>query len=139
MEVSEDNLFVVALIFEQANGNLLGENDILLIENSGLSNCSAELLEAMLVEALNTERSPSYRSTAYWALSKRFNRELIPVFKKWMGEELQNQESAAVYQLLIALDNLEEPVFGEDRNGSFSATDTSLNVRDAKIYLEKNA
>lgn len=139
MEVTEDNLFVVALIFEQANGNVLGENDILLIANSGLSNCSVELLEAMLVEALNTERSPSYRNTAYWALSKRFNRELIPVFKKWMGEELQKQESAAVYQLLIALDNLEEPVFGEDRNGSFSATDTGLNVRDAKIYLGKNA
>ena len=139
MEVSEDNLYVAALVFEQVNGNLLDKNDVQLIKNAGLDNCAAEFLEAALVEALNAERTPSYRSMAYWALSKRFNRSLIPLFKKWLHRELDNQESGAVYQLLIALDNLEEPAFGNDRNGSFSAADTPLNVRDAAIYLEKNA
>lgn len=139
MEISADNLFLVALIFEQANGNRLDENDVLLIEKSTLSNCSAEYLEAALVESLNAGRPTSYRASVYWALGKRFNRELIPDFKKWMAQELQNQEFGAVYQLLIALDNLEEPVFGNDRNGSYSAMDTKLNVRDAKIYLEKDA
>lgn len=139
MEVSEDNLYVAALVFEQANGNRLDENDVRLIQNAGLGNCAPEFLEAALVEALTAEPPASYRSMAYWALSKRFNNGLIPLFKKWMHRELGNQESGAVYQLLIALDNLEEPVFGSDRNGSVSAADTLLNVRDATIYLEKNA
>lgn len=139
MEISEENLLVTALIFEQANGNRLGENDIQVIEAAGLSGASAELLEEALLEALNAERPSAYRSTAYWALSKRFNRELIPYFMKWMKKELENSEPGAVYQLLIALDNVEEPVFGKDRNGSVSVMDAGLNVRDARTYLEKNA
>jgi len=136
--IREDNLFSVALIFEQANGNRLDQNDRLLIEKSGLSHCCAESLEAALIEALNARPPLSYRSSAYWALSKRFNGSLIPAFKTWMIRELQEQDGGALYQLLIALDNLGEPVFGDDRKGSYSAMDTGLNIRDAKDYLDNH-
>ena len=138
MFIREDNLFPAALIFEQANGNRLDQNDRLLIEKSGLSHCFAERIEAALIDALNDGPPLSYRSTAYWALSKRFNRKLIPAFKSWMNRELQEQDGGALYQLLIALDNLGEPVFADDRMGSYSATDTGLNIRDAKDYLDNH-
>lgn len=55
---------------------------------------------------------------------------------KSINQELEKEQYEAVYQIMIAIDNLGERVFGKDRKGSYSITDTKLNIRDAKHYLE---
>jgi uncharacterized membrane-anchored protein YjiN (DUF445 family) len=141
MEISKDNLNAIAFIFERANGNTLGEYEVGVIEESGLSNVSVETLENSIIENLNKNQiiENSFKALAYWVLSKRFNKKLIPEFTKWLKNEVSNEEPEAIYQLLIALENLEQPAFGKDRNGSFSIEDVELNIRDANEYLEKNA
>jgi hypothetical protein len=51
-------------------------------------------------------------------------------------EEYERQDSAPVYQLMIALDNLGENIFNKDRKGGSSSFEIDLNMRDAKKYLE---
>ena len=80
--------------------------------------------------------SPELRLSAYWALSKRFDKNLLPFFRNQLEVEIEVEGAPAVFQLLIAIDNLAEPVFGTDRNGSFSGFDSDLNIRDAKAYLK---
>ena len=77
------------------------------------------------------------RAVAYWALSKRYDKALIPDFKNWLKIELASKDKTAVYQILIALDNVDEPVFGKDRDGGYAAHETTLNIRDAENYLKK--
>lgn len=139
MNFTRENILDIALIFEEANGNTLDVNDSHLVKNSGLSDLSANEIEQMLVDTINQNKTPEYRGSAYWALGKRFNKKLLPVFKKWLAFEVESNNTDALYQLLIALDNLEEQVFGEDREGSYGASDTELNIRDAKAYLENHA
>lgn len=139
MNFTRENILDIALIFEEANGNTLDANDSLLVKNSGLSELSANEIERMLVDTINQNKTPAYRGTVYWALGKRFNKKLLPVFKKWLAVEVELNNADALYQLLMALDNLEERVFGKDREGSYGATDTELNMRDAKVYLERHA
>lgn len=139
MNFTRENILDIALIFEEANGNTLDANDVLLVKNSGLSDLPVSEVERMLVESITQDKSPEYRGSAYWALGKRNNKKLLPEFKIWLANEIESNNAGALYQLLIALDNLEEHVFGEARGGSYGATDTELNIRDAKVYLEKNA
>lgn len=137
MKPSDENLLDIALIFERANGNALDDNDSLSVEKSGLTEYSPEELESMLIASLG-DAEPEYRSTSYWALGKRYNIELVPLFNKWLESEVQRKEHDSIYQILIALDNLEIPVFGEDREGSYSSMDIELNLRDARVHLSKN-
>jgi len=136
MKFSDENLLDMALIFAQENGNKLDDSDSLLIEKSGLTGFSPEELASMLIQSIE-DAEDEYRARTYWVLGKRFDTELIPLFNEWLESEIQRGEHHLVYQILIALDNLEIPVFGTDRNGSYSSMDIELNVRDAKAYLAK--
>jgi hypothetical protein len=49
---------------------------------------------------------------------------------------VKNENGIAVFQILIGLDRLDEPVFNENRTGQ-GADETELNIRDAKQYLKK--
>ncbi len=75
-----------------------------------------------------------YRSAAYWALSKRHDGSLLAHFRSWLGHELGQEEPNGLFQLMIALDNLNEPVFAGDRTG-YAYHEIELNRRDAKRYL----
>lgn len=137
MKFSEENLLDIALIFEQANDNVLNDSEFLLVQGSGLSHYSPQELETLLVNSIHSADIES-RGKTYWVLGKRFNSELIPVFKKWLKIELMTPNPELVYQILIALDNLGLPVFGEDRGGSYSIMDVELNLRDARAYLQSH-
>jgi hypothetical protein len=50
-------------------------------------------------------------------LSKRFHRNLIPLFKGWLKSELDEGNGADIYQIPFALGNMGEPVFNIDREG----------------------
>ena len=138
MKFTEENLLDIALIFEQANGNVLNSGDVAIVNNSGFIQFTPEELESMLIDSI-ADSEPEQRSRVYWVLGKRYNHNLLPKFKDWLKLEVATDNVQVIYQLLIALDNLEEPVFGKDRDGSYSSLDTELNIRDANVYLNKNA
>lgn len=83
MKFNEENLLDIALIFEQANGNALSDNDVLLVKSSGLDHCQPEELEELITSSID-EAEPEYRGKAYWVLGKRFNMDLVPMFNKWL-------------------------------------------------------
>jgi hypothetical protein len=138
MKLTIEQIGAVAYIFERANGNTKTDYENEIIEESGLGNIESNLLENRIVEGLNNGiyDGSEERISAYWALGKRFRQELIPTFKKWLQKELEENDAEAVYQILIALGNMEEPVFNDDRDGSSSSSEKELNLRDAKRYLE---
>lgn len=138
MKFSVDNLLDIALIFEQANGNNLGDNDALLVKNSGLDHCQPEELEKLIISTI-VDADPEYRSKAYWVLGKRFNKNLVHSFNEWLEVELNKKNPDLVYQILIALDNQGLSVFGTDRDGSYSSQEADLNMRDARLYLDNHA
>ena len=140
MKLTNDQFEVSAYIFERANGNKKSEYEKKVIADSGLKNLKPIELETQIVNGINSGLY-SYskeRISAYWSLSKIHKSELIPNFKKWLKIELENENADTVYQLMIALGNLEEPIFNIDRNGSSAFNETELNLRDAKKYLEVN-
>ena len=139
MEIKEEQFDAIAYIFEINNGNTLGAYENQIIEDSGLRDIPASELAEAILGNLNEKHSgnTAYRLSAYWALSKRFDKNLLAFFQKSLAAELQIEGIPAVFQLLIALDNLNEPVFGKYRNGSFSGDDVESNCQDAKNYLAK--
>ncbi len=139
MEIAKEQFDALAYIFEKSNGNELGQYENRIIAESGLKELPIPELVTAVFQNLRTDRAEddTYRTSAYWALSKRFDKKLIPFFQTCLRKELSVAGVPAVFQLLIALDNLTEPVFGADRHGSYGGHDVVLNVRDAETYLDK--
>ena len=136
MRFPEKAINAAAYIFEKANGNKLAGFEVAEIDHYGLSEVHPELIvkELMIVVAEDHKTNSSYREKVYWALGKRFESKLIPFFRERLSLELQ-RNLIAVYQILIALDNLEESVFSLDRNGSVGMHEYDLNRKDAVDYL----
>ena len=149
-----DQFDAIAYIFETANGNTLGDYENRVIDASGFKDTPPQELVDDILSSFR-EGNPDdieYRLSAYWALSKRFDKNLLPFFRKQLEVEIEIEveieveveveveveEAPGVFQLLIAIDNLAEPAFGTDRNGSFSGFDSDLNIRDAKTYLKRS-
>ena len=135
-----DQFDAIAYIFETANGNTPGDFENRVIDASGFKDTPPQELVDDILSSFR-EGNPDdieYRLSAYWALSKRFDKNLLPFFRKQLEVEIEVEEAPGVFQLLIAIDNLAEPAFGTDRNGSFSGFDSDLNIRDAKTYLKRN-
>ncbi|MCP4188693.1 MAG: hypothetical protein GY763_13905 [Gammaproteobacteria bacterium] len=137
MKLEKDQFDAIAYIFETANGNTLDNFENGIIDASGLKDIPPqELVDAILdiFSEVNPDNA-EYRLSCYWALSKRFDKNLLSFFRKQLKFELEVEGAPGVFQLLIALDNLTEPAFGVDRNGSYAGIDSELNIRDAKAYL----
>jgi len=137
MKLTSEQLEAAAYIFEKELGieHTGFEPDI--IREAQLDDYSADMLEEIIIKGLDNRiySDDDERSTAYWALGKRFKRTLIPQFRKWLKEETELNNPYTTYQILIVLDNLEEPVFNPDRGGSYAFFETELNLRDAEVYL----
>ena len=140
MKFTNDQFEEVAYIFEKENGNNHANYEKRIIGKSDLTSFNPTDLERIIVDGLENEvyDDSTDRISAYWALSKRFNRNLTPSFKIWLQKEFDLHNQQAVYQLLIALGNMGEPVFNPDREGGTASWETELNMRDAKEYLIKN-
>ncbi|SDI63442.1 hypothetical protein [Winogradskyella thalassocola] len=138
MKFSKHQFTEVAFIFERANGSSHSEYEKQIIAESKLTEYETSELERLIVDGISNGiyKEEEERISAYWTLSKIGNRNLISDFQKWLNIELENDNSIAVFQLLIALDRLEEPVFNKTRTGQ-GANETELNIRDAKQYLNK--
>lgn len=140
MELTIDQLEEAGFIFEKENGYAGDDYSKRVLAESNLTTYNVDHLEKIIVDGLNktVDTNSDLRISAYWALSKRFNRNLIPSFKGWLKSELDEGNGAAIYQILIALGDMGEPVFNVDREGGSSVNELDLNVRDAKSYLKSD-
>ena len=138
MKFSDQEFEALAYIFERAHGNIKTDYENEVINKSGLSKYKPSLLEREVINGLNAGiyNNSTDRVSAYWVLGKRFNRNLIPAFQKWLRYELESNDAIAVYQILFAFGNMDEPVFNPKRNGSYVSWETELNIEDAKDYLK---
>ena len=139
MKLTKDQFLEAGFIFEKANGNSHSEFEKKIIAESELTQYKPTELEQIIVNGLNSGiyTNVDERISGYWSLSKIGNRNLIAEYKKWLRNELANENGIAVFQILIGLDRLDEPAFNEKRTGR-GADETELNLRDAKKYLNKN-
>jgi len=137
MKLTNDQFEASAYIFEKANGNKKTEYEEKLIVESGLTELKPNDLKIQIINGLNNGlySDSKERISAYWTLSKVHDTNLIPEFRKWLKKEFKKQEPIAVYQLMIALGNLEEPIFNKNRTGS-AFNENELNLRDAENYLK---
>lgn len=135
MKLSKKQLEACAYIFEKEHGTILDAYQNNVVASASLVDFDSSALETLIVNTLNESvYDMESRGSAYFALSKRFNHLLIPSFRKWLQDEIQQDNKEVIFQLMIALDNLEEPVFHPDRSG-YASFELELNIRDAKTYL----
>lgn len=139
MQLTVKQIEEAAFIFERENGYMGDEYSREVLAGSNLTAFKVSEIEQIIVYGINKSlyKDSASRTSAYWALSKRYNRKLIPQFKSWLKSELKDEDGAAVYQILIALSNIGEIVFNEDREGGSAVFETDLNLRDAREYLIK--
>ena len=99
---------------------------------------TAGVLQQQLMDAIDQGLLEDVEANrlAYWALSKRFDPSLVPAYRRWLSKALEQEDEQAIFQLMIGLDNLEEPVFGTDRSG-YASFEEALNRRDATRYLNQ--
>ncbi len=138
MELTEKDFKTVLFVFEAQNGFPVSSEKEELISDAGLNNPDMDALTDYLVNLLDMKmpEDVEQRISAYWALSKRADIALIPKFQNWLKQELSSGSSDTIFQIMIALDNFDEPVFSPDREGGYAAIDTDLNLRDARNYLD---
>lgn len=136
MKLTYIQLEAAAYIFEKDNGNKHPDLLEKIILESGLSNLNISDLEKIILDGLNSGiyKDDELRVSAYWALTKRFNPKFIPSFKKWLKKEFDNKNTKLLFQIMIALDNLDVQIFHIERTG-FAVDEIELNLRDAKKYL----
>ncbi|WP_422106226.1 hypothetical protein [Winogradskyella sp.] len=136
MKFTNDEFTEIAFIFEDYNGASHGDFEKRIVKESKLTKYSIEELKSDIIKGLNSNLylEDSERVNAYWALSKLNDKALIPVLRKWLKNELKSSNYIPVFQILVALDKLEEPAFGQDRSSRYY-DDMELNMRDAKNYL----
>ncbi|PIA77421.1 hypothetical protein BFR04_08210 [Gaetbulibacter sp. 4G1] len=138
MKLTNEQFTEVAFIFEKENGNSHSNFEKEIIAKSKLTEYRTTELEKIIVDGLNSGiyKTEEERVSGYWSLSKIGNRNLITDFKKWLVTELENENGIAIFQILIALNRLDEPAFNKNRTGQ-GVDETELNIRDAKQYLKK--
>lgn len=137
MELSEDLIDDCRLLFEAANGFPHDFGEQARLAELKLRGADADALAGFLVNRIQNpeEADARRRASVFWALGKRYDRALLPFFRKSLKVEVA-ADSESVYQILIALDNLDERVFGADRDGG-SCLEKDLNRRDAMAYLAR--
>lgn len=136
MKLTNEQFTEAAFIFEQENGNCHSNYEKEIISESKLTEFEPTELQQIIVDGLNSRiyENEFDRVSAYWALSKIGNHNLISDFQKWLKMELEYGNGISIFQILVALDRLDEPAFSEKRTGR-AADETELNIKDAKHYL----
>ncbi|WP_204347112.1 hypothetical protein [Psychroserpens algicola] len=140
MKFTQHQFTEIAFIFEKSNGNNHSNYEKDIIAKSELTKFNTTEIEELIVNGINSGiyKKEAERVSGYWALSKTRNRKLITEFRKWLLTELNLDNGIAIFQILVALDRLDEQVFHKSRN-SRGVDEIELNINDAKYYLNKNS
>ena len=112
------------------------------LDRDSTSEREAEHLAETLWKLYVGEQDPKRKAGFIWALGKSRN----PAYKEKYLRSLQQQvenlltANSGVYQILIALDNIDVGVFEKDAHGrnSQSLTNVEKNLRQARGYLAKH-
>jgi len=128
-------LQAAAYRFEMANGRSLEPVERDSVIAAGLERIDPRALADQICGWLDSapELSNEFRSTAFWALGKSYDFNLLEFFRHHLSREVK-RDVAVAYQIMIALDNLSEPVWQPDRR-SFSIAERELNHDAAVRYL----
>lgn len=128
MKLTENQFTEIAFIFEEANGSFHSEFEKVIIAESEMTKYSISELVKIIIEGINLGiyNLESERVSAYWCLSKVCDKKLISNFRKWLNFEIENKNDTAIFQILIALDKLDEAVFNNKRT-SRDVFETELN------------
>jgi len=105
-------LAAAAYRFAQASGERiqLAEFDAILLHN--LSGVDPDELALTIRESITSDDAdPAYRQSAYFALAKKSDDDLLPFFRERLRAEFDAGELDACYQLMFALEDLGEDVF----------------------------
>ncbi len=137
MRFPENAIAAVAFLFEANNGRKLSDLELDEVRHHELENSDPNKLADILKSCVQDDRSSdaTYRQQIYWALGKKYDHNLLSFFRKRLSIELQRDMEAA-YQIMIALDNLDEPVFSEQRE-DYAITEYQQNKADAEKYLAR--
>lgn len=138
MELSDDLIYVCILKFEAARGVPLHDVEAEFAESLQFNNFDPDSLALFLVKRIENpeEGDARFLPSMFFALGKRYDPTLLTFFRTALRSALAASPES-IYQILIALDNLDETVFAPDRNDSFSVLDEELNRRDALAYLTR--
>ena len=131
-------LAAAAYRFEQANGNRIQLAEFDEIMRHQLTRTDPdELAQAIHKTVTSGEADADYRASACFALGKKMDDELLAFFRGRLELEVEAEELPVIYQIMIALDNLDEEIFAPERDGASSSNEHDLNLRDARAYLER--
>ena len=135
MEIDSPFLTAAAFRFEAARGVRHSDFETEFIADAELTTTPPGDLAQALWGWLATEGADSpLRGSAYWALGKRRDpRDVAPLVGA-LRRELPRDADVA-YQILIALEELGEPVFAPERRER-SVLDHTENRSDAERYLK---
>lgn len=137
MRFPGDAIPAAAFLFESHRGLELGPFEIATLQKHGLETMDPEILarelKHLIADAQQGDRGD--RQQAYWALGKKRDPGLLPFFRAQLRHELK-RDMLAVYQIMIALEDMDEPAFAPERNDR-GIHDYEANRRDAERYLER--
>ena len=134
LHMSEKSIEAAAILFDRIRGVSLSTAELKEIETHFGKNIDTTQIKDSLLQAISSHPSPTsnYRSLVYWALGKLYDRSLLVFFQQSLKIERELDLEVA-YQVMIALDNLDEPVFSRT---SLSVFDHQQNDQDALRYLK---
>ena len=132
----EENIEAVAYLFESTVGSTLDETQLNCVKKAGITQSDVPALVRALKNSVQNIRAADcgYRSKVYWALGKLYSDELLEFFQQMLEKEIGRNVEVA-YQIMIALDNLDEPIFDPGRE-IFSVLDHKENLKDAMKYIK---
>lgn len=147
-ELDDDTAWSIVAVFEKHSGvgselsraeqvASFGWSEALL--DATLDDAEVLQLRDALVARIRRWPHAQHVGLALWALGKLYDDSLLPVFVEALTALLAHDpvDATAVYQAMIALDNLEEHPFGDRQ--SVSAFDEQQNLADARAYLARRA
>ena len=137
MKFDSGQIRAAACLLERERGSSVDPGDVGVREGIGFMGQSPDAVQHALVRAIEESLiSPEDLPGAYFALGKRRDRALKGWFQQALRREA-NHDSDTVYQIMIALDDLGEPVFDRTQRTGFSAREKEDNLRDALKYLSR--
>ncbi len=109
------------------------------VDSEEVTEQEVEDIKAALAGCLERTTDVGIRGSIFWALGKSRDPKYLKLYQTSLAEHLTylNRHGNALFQLLIALDYLQEEVFQRDPDGTSSQSTIEIekNIRQARQYL----